>query len=251
MAKAFPILALVLAPALALASCSAPAREAAATSEPEGSGKPTLGLMSTLPIYWPESGEFGDFLREDSERSWVRTALEEGYLLEPLDAIEDDTLAGVDLLVLAQPRALSAAENVALDRWVRNGGRALILADPMLTRHSRFAIGDRRRPQDVVLLSPILARWGLQLTFDANQEEGERSLPALAARMPVNVAGRFVPGEREATARCRIESDGLIARCEVGKGSALLMADAAILDGDGNAERTQALARLVAAAQGR
>ena len=49
---------------------------------------------------------------------------------------------------------------------MRGGGRVLLFADPMLTRHSAFALGDRRRPQDVVLLSPILARWRLELQFD-------------------------------------------------------------------------------------
>lgn len=49
-------------------------------------------------------------------------------------------------------------ENVALDDWVRAGGARALFADPLLTFNSRFSIGDRRRPQDVATLSPILTR---------------------------------------------------------------------------------------------
>ncbi|GMM93273.1 DUF4350 domain-containing protein [Qipengyuania sp. MTN3-11] len=201
--------------------------------------------MSTLPIYWPESEAFGDFLREQSEPGWVRRTIEADHRLQPIDTLAAETLSGVDLLLLAQPRALSPAENVALDDWVRGGGRVLLFADPMLTRHSHFPIGDRRRPQDVVLLSPILGRWGLELTFDAGQPEGERDIATPDGALPVNLTGRFQPREG-GEAACATEADGVIASCRIGRGRAVLVADAALLDGEDGAVDEQRRERLTA-----
>ena len=82
--------------------------------------------------------------------------------------------------MMIQPRPLSPQENVALDNWVAAGGRLLLFADPALTEDSAFAIGDRRRPQDVVLLSPILARWGLELELTRTSRSARVSEPAVA-----------------------------------------------------------------------
>ena len=98
----------------------------------------------------------------------------------------------------------------------------------MLTRHSAFGLGDRRRPQDVVLLSPILTRWGLDLRFDEDQPAGARAASVLGATIPVDLPGRFAvaAGGRG----CRLEAGGLAALCRVGRGQVLALADAALLD---------------------
>ena len=211
--------------ALALAACGA--GEAKTEAEPE---RAPLGLFTTLPIYWQENADFASMLSEEGEPGWVRSALEESYRVEPLDVLDETALASVRQLVLAQPRALSGAENVALDNWVRGGGQLLLFADPMLTGHSQFAIGDPRRPQDVVLLSPILARWGLELTFDEQQAEGERLVVMLETAIPVHLAGTFQTRESEKGARCSLSGSGILAQCTLGNGRVTLLADAAVLD---------------------
>lgn len=214
-----------LALALALAAASTGCR--AAPDPAPRSAAPRLGLMTTLPLYWAEADGVGELLRAPEAPSWVRGALETRFVLDPLDTLEDTALAGLDRLMLAQPRALTPGENVALDAWVRRGGRLVLLADPMLTRHSRFAIGDRRRPQDVVLLSPILTHWGLALAFDPEQPETERMVDVAGMSLPVAVAGTLsvMPG-----GACEIAGEGVLARCRIGKGHVTVLADAAILD---------------------
>jgi hypothetical protein len=194
--------------------------------------KPALGLLTTLPIYWSETYDIGEAIDGQEPPHWVRTALERDYELQPLDTLEpgEDGLGALDDLLLAQPRALSGAENVALDDWVRAGGHALIFADPFLTDDSRFAIGDRRRPQDVVLLSPILRRWGLELRFDPDQPEGEHAVALDDQTVPVNLAGTLVPVEGSAPSNCSIIAQGLVAECTIGKGRAVVVADAAMLE---------------------
>lgn len=188
--------------------------------------RPPLGLMTTLPLLWGEQAGFGDVLASEETPGWVRTALEERFRLEPLDVLDEAALSGVQMLVLAQPRALSAQENVALDAWVRGGGRVLIFADPLLTAHSRFPIGDRRRPQDVVLLSPLLTHWGLTLSFDEDQPEGEREVVVAGERLPVEQAGTFAVAGTEG---CALSGQAVLARCTIGKGRATILADANVL----------------------
>ena len=197
-------------------------------SVPEREALPELGLMGTIPIYWGETGNFGDVLAGGDDAHWARAQLESDYRLNPLDTLDESSLAGIDFLLLAQPRPLSPAENVALDAWVRGGGHLLLFADPMLTGESRFAIGDRRRPQDVILLSPILDHWGLALAFDEDQPAGPALVRAAGVAIPVNLSGSIEVGAGEGD--CAILAAEALAECRIGRGSALVLADAALLD---------------------
>ena len=233
-----------LAAALLAAACAAPA-------EPR-----RTGLFASLPILWRETGNLGDHLKTDAPPHWALAVLRGQGTVTPLDSLQPGPLGsplrGIDRLVMAQPRPLSPGENVALDAWVRGGGRLLLFADPMLTSGSAFAIGDRRRPEDIVMLSPILGHWGLTLTFDEDQPPGEHNADLLGVPAPVNLPGRLVlTGTGK---RCRLLSDGLAAHCRFGKGVVLIVADAALLEdggpGDLPARRAALDAMLAAIAAG-
>lgn len=193
---------------------------------------PSLGLFSSLPIYWNEPGSVSEALDGGAERHWVRAALEEDYRLLPLDTLDGEDLRRLDAVIMAQPRPLAPGENVALDDWVRNGGRLLLFADPFLTEHSRYTLGDKRRPQDVVLLSPILRRWGLELTFDEGQTDDERQVAYRSVSVPERLAGRLRLIESGAPALCALAASQLIAECRIGAGQVLVVADAALLEAD-------------------
>jgi hypothetical protein len=208
-------------------------------------------VFTTLPLLWHESAGINDLLRDDMAPHWSLR------ILRTMGEVRGiDSLAGPDgrpaiaqtsaLLVMAQPRPLSPVENVALDQWVRAGGHVLLFADPMLTGHSRFAPGDARRPQDVALLSPILRRWGLELTVDESQPEGERLTSMLGGAVPVNLPGRFrLAGQ---SPECQLRDGGLVALCRIGRGRAVAVADAALLEeseGSGRDARVQALEALL------
>ena len=187
-----------------------------------------IGLMTTLPILWAESDDFSQMLAPDAPSHWARAVLAGEGSLMAVDTLGPGQLAGIDLLVLAQPRMLSAAENVALDDWVRGGGKALIFADPLLTEHSRYSIGDRRRPQDVALLDTILARWGLRLE-QAVPAASTKSLSWNGQTIPLAAHGAF---RREETrfARCSDLAGPVLVSCDIGEGTALILADAALLE---------------------
>ena len=186
-------------------------------------------------------------LRSDTPPHWALAVLRAHGEVKPVDSLMDASLLpGVGLLVMAQPRALAPQENVALDGWVRRGGRVLLFADPLLTEESAFAFGDRRRPQDVVLLSPIFARWGLRLEFDEGQPLGERIAEWDGMTLPVNLPGQLVV--TDAGRGCTVFAAGIAARCRIGKGRVLVIADAALLEKErssGPEGHRQALDRLL------
>ncbi|GGD56881.1 ABC transporter [Erythrobacter arachoides] len=190
--------------------------------------RPQVALMGTVPIYWGEAEGFADLLSGDAPSHWARSVIARHAEPVPLDYLSAEALAPYRYLLMAQPRGLTGEENVALDAWVRGGGRLLLFADPLMTGESRFHLGDRRRPQDVALLSPILAHWGLELHFDAAQDDGPATVDHFGSAIPVNMRGSFsANGEKTG---CAIPGDGLLAHCAIGTGEALLVADAALLD---------------------
>lgn len=221
----------------ALLAVSAPLGAQDLPRDAPGAGD--LAVMGTIPIYWGERGEFTDLLSGAETGHWARPVVEQHYRLRPIDYLSAEALRGYPRLLLAQPRGLSAEENVALDEWVRGGGQLLLFADPLMTGHSDFALGDRRRPQDTALLSPILAHWGLELRFDEGQREGRQMLNQTGAQtgdgvpqgLPVEQAGHFAA--LGPASDCALLAEGLIAECRLGDGFALIVADAALLDSDG------------------
>jgi len=219
--------------ALLLAFSATPIAAQEQAPPQEQAARPVIGLMGTIPIYWGEAAGFNDLIAGDAPSHWARAVLERRAALAPLDYLSAEALAPHRHLLLAQPRGLSGEENVALDNWVRSGGRLLLFADPWMTGASRFHIGDRRRPQDVALMSPILGHWGLELQTASDEHDshdhGAADTVAYGDHLlPTNMAGNFValPGGED----CNLPLEGLLAHCRIGEGEVLIMADAAILD---------------------
>jgi hypothetical protein len=198
-----------------------------------------------LPLLWGESGDIRGQLAQTAPRHWALEVLEQRGKVVPLDTLAGPqglSLPANGLLVLIQPRPLTPEENVALDAWVRGGGRVLLFADPMLTAESAYAIGDPRRPEAIAMLSPILRHWGLELEFNDAQPAGARTLSPFGIAVPVDLPGRF---RADPSVPCRLEADGFAADCRIGRGRAVILGDAALFDGD-DAGRSEPFAALLA-----
>jgi hypothetical protein len=209
-----------------------------------------VALFTTLSIMWSESSDIAAELSGQAPPHWAKAVLAQRGPLQPLDTLAGPPghgpLGRVGRLVIAQPRPLSPQENVALDDWVRGGGKLLLLADPALTEESAYPIGDPRRPQAVVLLSPILTRWGLELRFDEAQAYGEATREVMGAAVPVNLPGHFAT---RGQANCRMWGEGLAVTCAIGRGRVVALADAAVLERDDpEGTRAEAFAGLLDAA---
>ncbi|HWT12452.1 MAG TPA: hypothetical protein VN231_06840 [Allosphingosinicella sp.] len=185
--------------------------------------RPSLLLMTGLPILWGETGPFDPASRPAA----AYRALQHEFAVRPLDFLDGNSLSPSGLMLLAQPRALAPTELVALDHWARQGGRILILADPDLVRPTALPAGDLRRPPPVSLLSPLLAHWGLRLEPAPERRlalemlRDGRHLRRLAMAAP----GRFLASGGQ----CRTGPRDFLALCRIGRGRALLVADSDLL----------------------
>lgn len=194
--------------------------------------RPELLLLTSLPL------AFGESFSLEAAGSPVLDALEQRYRVKAISTASTEALEGSKLLLMAQPLAQPAEDLVSLDRWVRRGGRVLLLADPMLEWADSRPLGDATRPPPMFMDTGLLGHWGLRL--DAPDRRGER---------PAELAGRDVTlrSAGSLSGSCKLSEGGLIARCEVGKGEALIVADADFLDWSqqgGEAARAALLAAL-------
>jgi len=235
--------------AFALAACGSASEQVEPTSLASEAGalesqvpKPKLGLMTSLPLYWPLGADFSDLARGEGEVPWQRGEIEQSHeivLLDTLtpipgltaDAPETDPLEGLTRLAVVQPRGLSPADNVALDEWVRAGGKLLLVLDPMLTGHYELALGDPRRPTDTALIPPVVRRWGMEISYSGPvgheldieriADGGLTLIAALHGEIAITDPG---------AASCELLAEKIVARCAVGKGEVVLIADATMFE---------------------
>jgi len=181
--------------------------------------------MTALPLFGATSNP-ETLLNGPDQRARIVRAISARYKMVPLARIDPDSLK-VRILILAQPRGLAGEELVAIDSWVREGGRLLVFTDPELAWPSELALGDPRRAPPIGLLDPLLRHWGLTLASPAVTDAGPARRIAIGQSIvAVAWAGRW----QARVGDCTLESEGLIADCRIGKGRALLVADADLLD---------------------
>jgi len=186
----------------------------AALPERPAAERPELLLLTSLPIVFAE-----EFSLEGSG-SPALAALHSRYTVEPVSITDARTLDGHRLLLMAQPNAQPAEMLVELDRWVRTGGRILLLADPALEWPSERPLGDVSRPPPAFPDTGLLGHWGLRL--EAPDEAGPK-----AFEMNEREIRTVSPGVLVATGKgCAVERNALIARCRIGRGAATVIADA-------------------------
>jgi hypothetical protein len=181
---------------------------------PAASAKPTLMLLTTLPLV------FGEQFALEGGGSPALKALETRYTVNSVGVADSATLKQGQLLLMAHPLAQPAEALVDLDRWVRDGGRLLLLADPLLEWPSERPLGDTLRPPPAFADTGLLRHWGLRL--DAPDERGPMSRRLGGYEVLTNSPGALA-------GHCPVSRDGLVARCRIGKGEATIGADADFL----------------------
>ena len=179
--------------------------------------RPTLLLLTSLPLVFSEN--FG----LDAGGSPALTALERRYRVEPISVADATSLKGGDMLLMAHPLAQPAEALVDLDAWVRAGGRLVLLADPKLDWPSRRPLGDTLRPPPAFADTGLLGHWGLKLYAPEDEGPVERKIDGRMVRLSSpGILGRA----------CGLRRDGLMARCDIGRGKATIIADADFLLAD-------------------
>jgi len=180
--------------------------------------RPELLLLTSLPIVFPEEFTLA------ASGSPVLGALQERYRVVPISVADRGSLATHKLLLMAQPRAQPAELLVELDEWLREGGRVLLLADPLLRWPSERPLGDVLRPPATFSDTGLLMHWGMRL--DAPVETGTTDVKVGERRVRTAAAGELFASSGD----CTVEPSRLVARCRIGKGEATVIADADFID---------------------
>ena len=228
------LLAAFLLPALLL--------EGPARAQPQT--RPTLPVLTGLPLFWGQGG-VDAVLQPLAVRSPLLREIGAKHQVEAVDTFDADHFRARQLLLAIQPASLPAEELVALDAWVRRGGRALIFADPDLIWPTDLAVGDRRRAPVSTLLDPLFGHWGVALA-------GHRAPVHIVLGKIANIRVKLVnPGVWHAKSdACVVRNRGLEAICTLGLGQVILVADADMLDprlwAEGAPDNARALQALLA-----
>ena len=182
--------------------------------------RPTLALLTSLPLLFAEQFSIA------GGGSAALTRIEQRYNVIPIGIADHASLHGKPLLLMAHPRAQPAEVLVDLDRWVRGGGRLLLLADPKLDWHSALPLGDPLRPPPYFADTGLLGHWGLAL--DGPEPDGPASVATDGGRILA-----ASPGRLSSRGGCKVVAEGFVARCAIGRGKATIIADADFLNVDG------------------
>ncbi|WP_069336262.1 Gldg family protein [Sphingobium yanoikuyae] len=181
------------------------------SSQPD---RPVLAVITALPLFWEEGGAG---TRRDAP---IVTLLRSRFEVRPIDDVRALAASGAPVLLLAQPRPMTPQALVALDRWVRDGGRLLLLTDPHLRWPSGLPLGDRRRAPMVGTLGPLLAHWGVR-GGAVRDREIRHFLPdgrllTMAGMQPLSSGGR--------------QEVAVPLPLRIGRGEVLLLGDADLID---------------------
>lgn len=222
--------------ALAAASLAAMACVPASSEQPDGRTDPSpiipslprqkMALMSSLPLVYGAGIDMAGVVAGKADPHPLYKALAASHDLVLPDALDAAALEGVTIAILVQPRAFRPAELVVLDKYVRSGGRLLLFVDPQLDWPGGMGLADPQGPLRSTLISPLLTHWGLELQ-NPEIESLRLGQPGVLLVHPGYFAvlqGKF------GDALCSVDSPLAIARCRVGKGRAVLIADADLLN---------------------
>lgn len=191
-----------------------------------------IQLMTSLPIIWGEGASMQNILAGKTSPAPIYAHWQENYDITAVDSFEALDDSGTDIVLLAQPPAMAPADIAAVDSWVRAGGKAIILTDPMLLWPTDLPLGDRRRPLASGLLSPLLAHWGLEL--QAPDEAGSGAVELEFSGATISTAGigtfKILPQQLTDRDECILSKANVMASCEIGKGRAIILADADFLN---------------------
>lgn len=191
------------------------------------SERPRVAIVSGVPIEWDGPVDMAAILDDSAQLSPLLPVLAERFAVVRPDAIDATRLSGIDVLVLAHPRPLVPGELVDIDSWVRDGGKVLVLADALLSWPPDYPLGDARNPPITSLLTPLFDHWGLEL--DVPAIDGSDSSDIFMAgdyRVHALSMGRF----RAKGPDCTVALGGRTAECKLGRGRAVLIADADLLN---------------------
>ena len=188
-------------------------------------GSPAAVMLTGLPLRWSGGGDFASMITAGAADDPALARLEVAGPVLLVDSLVDHVPQPGARLLIAHPRALAPRELVAIDLFVRGGGRAVVLADALSGWPSAYALGDPRNPPVTSLLTPLLDHWGVTLAAAPADQSQVQAVDVDGARLNLFSAGRL----ERLPSTCRAFAGRRIAHCRIGEGEVWLVGDADLI----------------------
>ena len=188
-------------------------------------GAPAVTMLTGLPLRWSASPSIAAMIAEGANDDPALARLTATGPVSLVDSLADHVPPAGGTLLLAHPRALAPQELVAIDAFVRGGGRAVVLADALSGWPARHPLGDPRNAPITSLLTPLLDHWAVTLAAAPVGESQALPVDVDGARLRLFSAGRF----DRLPPKCRAYADRRVAQCRIGQGEVWLIGDADLL----------------------
>lgn len=186
---------------------------------------PAVTMLTGLPLRWSASSSIAAMIAEGTNDDPSITRLTATGPVSLVDSLADHAPPPDGVLLIAHPRALAPQDLVAIDAFVRGGGRAVVLADALSGWPTRHPLGDPRNAPITSLLTPLLDHWGVTLGAAPTGESESLSVDIEGARLRLFSAGRF----DRLPSSCRAYAGRYAAHCRIGRGEVWLVGDADLL----------------------
>lgn len=188
-------------------------------------GVPAATMLTGLPLRWSGSGDIAAIISDGAGDDPALIGLEAMGPVSLVDSLVAHVPPPGGALLIAHPRALAPRELVAIDAFVRGGGKAVVLADALSGWPAPHPLGDPRNPPITSLLTPLLTHWGATLGAAPVDADGVQPIDVDGARLRLSSAGAF----ERLPPTCRSFADRRVAQCRIGAGEAWLVGDADLL----------------------
>ncbi|WP_293703037.1 MULTISPECIES: Gldg family protein [unclassified Sphingopyxis] len=188
-------------------------------------GAPATTMLTGLPLRWSGSGDIAAIIADKAGDDPALVRLEAMGQVSLVDSLIDAVPPPGGALLIAHPRALAPQELVAIDAFVRGGGKAVVLADALSGWPAPHPLGDPRNPPVTSLLTPLLDHWGVRLGAAPTDDMDVSAVDVDGVRLRLSSAGAF----ERLPPTCRSFADRRVAQCRIGAGEAWLVGDADLL----------------------
>lgn len=186
---------------------------------------PAVTMLTGLPLRWSANSSIAAMIAEGTNDDPALARLAAAGPVSLVDSLADHVPPPGGTLLIAHPRALAPQELVAIDAFVRGGGRAVVLADALSGWPARHRLGDPRNAPITSLLTPLLDHWGVTLGAAPGGKSEVLPVDVDGARLRLFSAGRL----DRLPPQCRAYAQRHAARCRIGEGEVWLIGDADLL----------------------
>jgi ABC-type uncharacterized transport system involved in gliding motility auxiliary subunit len=146
----------------------------------------TIGLMSALPIRgYP--GTMMARINPALAQPWQMIAhLQQLFDVRQVEMTAEEIPSDIDVLMIVHPAGMSKRTMYAIDRYVLNGGRALVFVDPLAEVAARMLGPGAKEIPSNSNLEPLLKAWGLTM-------DDEKAVGDMVAARRVNAGSESRP----------------------------------------------------------